>query len=72
MGVTPVRALNAIKPDFIGGVANNPIQFWILRYHLANSILSKFRTFLARKLLIKVLYKKFLFIRYRIIIFNEE
>ena len=58
MGVTPVLALNTIKPDVIGGVANNPVPFWILRCHLADSIMGKLRTFLARRLLIKVLYKE--------------
>ena len=47
MGVTPVRALNAIKPDGIGRVANKPVPFWILRSHLADSTLSKLLTFLA-------------------------
>ena len=47
MGVTPVRALNSIKPDGIGGVANNPVEFWIQRYHLVDSILGKRITSLA-------------------------
>ena len=47
MGVTPVRTLNAIKSDGIGGVANNPVKFWILCRDLADSILSKRLTFLA-------------------------
>ena len=28
MGATPVRALNSIKRDGIGGVANNPIEWF--------------------------------------------
>ena len=47
MGVSPVRALNSIKRDGIGGVADNPVVFWILRKDLADSILSKRLTFLA-------------------------
>ena len=47
MGATPVHALNSIKPDFIGGGANNPVVGWILRYRVADSILGKRRTFLA-------------------------
>ena len=47
MGVTPVRALNPIKPESIGRVANNPVVFWILRKEIADSILSKRLTFLA-------------------------
>ena len=47
MGVTPVRALNSIKRDGIGGVANNPVEFWILRRGLADSVLGKRFTFLA-------------------------
>ena len=49
MGVTIVRALNSIKPDGIGGVpvANNPVGFWIMRYHHTDSILGKRLTFLA-------------------------
>ena len=47
MGVTPVRALNSIKIGGIGGVANNPVVFRILRFDLVDSILSKRRTFLA-------------------------
>ena len=47
MSVTPVRALNSIKPDGVGGVANNPVEFWILRNRLADSTLSKLLTFLA-------------------------
>ena len=47
MGVTPVRALNSIKPGGVRRVANNPVEFWILRNGLANSILSKRLTFLS-------------------------
>ena len=47
MGVAPVRALNSIKSDGIGGVANNPVEFWILRRDLADSILSERLTFLV-------------------------
>ena len=48
MGVTPVRALNSIKRGGIeGGVANNPIEFWILRIDVADSILGKCGTSLA-------------------------
>jgi hypothetical protein len=47
MGVTIVRALNSIKPNGIGGVANNPVEIWILRSHLADSIFGKRLTFLA-------------------------
>ena len=46
MSVIPVRALNSIKPDGIGRVANNPVEMWILYYHLVNSILGKRLTFL--------------------------
>ena len=46
MGVTVVLALNSIKPNGIGGVANNPVEFWILRHHLADSILGERLTFL--------------------------
>ena len=49
MGVTIVRALNSIKIGVIGGVANNPVVVWILRPHLAYSILSKRLTFLGGK-----------------------
>ena len=47
MGVTPVRALYSIKIGGIGGVANNPVEGWILRNDLADSILSKRLTSLA-------------------------
>ena len=47
MGVTPVLALNSIKPDGIGRVANNPVVFWILRSDRAHSTFSKRLTFLA-------------------------
>ena len=47
MGVTPVRALNSIKPDGIRRVADNPVEFWILRNGPADSILSKRGTSLA-------------------------
>ena len=56
MGVTPIRALNAIKIGGIGGVANNPVVARILRVDFADSILSKRRTFLVEDFLIKVLY----------------
>ena len=48
MGVTPVSALNSIKRDGIGRVANNPVEFWILRSDLADSTLSKRLTSLAK------------------------
>ena len=59
MGITPVRALNSKKVDGIGGVANNPVEFWVLRKGLGDSILGKRLTFLGRKtfFLIKVLYE---------------
>ena len=47
MGVIPVRTLNSIKRDRIGGVANDPVIFWILRNGLADRILGKRLTFLA-------------------------
>ena len=47
MGVTIVRAFNSIKRGGIGGVANNPVKVWILRYHLGDSILGKLFAFLA-------------------------
>ena len=47
MSVTPVRALNSIKCGGIGGVANNPVELWILGNHPADSTLSKRRTSLA-------------------------
>ena len=47
MSKTPVRALNSIKPDGIGGVGNNPVEFWILRDGLADSTLRKPVTFLV-------------------------
>ena len=47
MGVTPVRALNSIKCDGVGGVANNPVECWILRKGLGDNTLSIRRTFLA-------------------------
>ena len=48
MGVTPVRAFNPIKPDGIGGVANNPVEFWIFRKGLADRTFSKRYTFLVK------------------------
>ena len=60
MGVTIVRALDSIKPNGIGGMANYPVEFWILRYHIVDSILGKRLTFLAEALLIRVLYKELL------------
>ena len=48
MGVPPVRALSSIKIGGIGGVANNPVEFWILRKDLADSILGKPPTSLAK------------------------
>ena len=48
MGVTPVRAFNSIKHGGIGGVANNPVELWILGNHFADSILSKRLTFLGK------------------------
>ena len=47
MGVSPVRALNSIKRDGVGGVANNPVECWILRKGLADSTFSKSLTSLA-------------------------
>ena len=47
MGVTPVRALNSVKPDGIRGVANNPVEIWILRNGIADSTLGKRCTFLV-------------------------
>ena len=41
MDVTPVRALNSIKRGRVGGVANNPVPFWILRNDPADGILCK-------------------------------
>ena len=52
MGVTPVRALNSIKPNRIRGVANYPVVICILRIDLADSILSKRLTPLAEIFLI--------------------
>ena len=73
MSVTPVRALDAFKPGWIGGVANNPVPFWILRTDLADSILGERLTFLLRRLLIKVLYKELCIIAsYRIIVFSPD
>ena len=46
MGVTPVRVFNSIKIGGVGGVANNPVVIWPLRFHLADSSLGKIRTFL--------------------------
>ena len=47
MGVAIVRALNSIKRDGIGGVANNPVEVWPLWYHLGDASLGKVFTFLA-------------------------
>ena len=47
MGVTPVRALNSIKPDGIWGVENSPVVFWILRIDPDDSTVSKRLTSLA-------------------------
>jgi hypothetical protein len=47
MTVTPVLALNSIKGDGIGGVANNPVEFWILRIDVGDSIYGKLLTSLA-------------------------
>ena len=47
MGVTIVLSLNSFKADGIGGVANNPVVFWILRNELADTTFSKRLTFLA-------------------------
>ena len=41
MVVTPVLALNSIKRDGIGRVANNPVQFWIFRNGRVDSIFGK-------------------------------
>ena len=49
MLVTPVRALNSIKRDGIRGVADNPVEIWIIRNGLGDSFLSKRRTFLAEE-----------------------
>ena len=48
MCVAPIRALSSIKIGGIGGVANNPVVFWILRKDLGDSILSKRLTSLAK------------------------
>ena len=74
MGVTPVRALNSIKRGGIRGVANNPVEFWILRKDRADSILGKRLTFLAEDFLIKKVHYKGLHIivSYRIIVCNPE
>ena len=58
MGVTPVCALNTIKRDGIGGVANNPVVFRILQNDVADSSSSTRLTSLAEDFLIKVLYKE--------------
>ena len=47
MGIIPVRALNSIKRSGISGVANNPVEFWILRPGTADGILGELRTFLV-------------------------
>jgi hypothetical protein len=47
MGVTPVLALNSIKREGIGRVANNPVETRILRNHLVDSLFSKRHTPLA-------------------------
>ena len=47
MRVTIVNAFNSIERGGIGGVANNPVEIWILRNGTADSILGKQRTFLA-------------------------
>ena len=49
MGLTPVRTLNPIKRDGIGGVANDPVIFWILRKGVTDSILGKRLTFLVEE-----------------------
>ena len=75
MGVTVVCALSSIKPDGIGGVANNPIPFWILRNGVADGVLGKRLTFLVKRLfLIKVFYKEFYInaSSYRIVGFNPD
>ena len=41
MVVTPVRALNSIKPDGVGRVANYPVEIWIFRHGIGDSILGK-------------------------------
>ena len=48
MGVTPVCALNSIKPGGIGGVANNPVPFWILRNSVVDGVLGECLTFLVK------------------------
>ena len=49
MRVTPVRALNSIKIDGIRGVANNPVEFWVIENGLGDSSLGKRFTFLAEE-----------------------
>ena len=41
MVVTPVCALNSIKRDGIGSVANNPVECWIFRNGSVDGILGK-------------------------------
>ena len=41
MGVTPVHILNPIKRNGMGGVANNPVEFWVLRNGFVDGILGK-------------------------------
>ena len=55
MGVTPVRALNSIKIEVIGGVANNPVPLRIVRKDFDDRTLGIRRTFLAERLSIRVL-----------------
>ena len=47
MGVTPFLVHISFKVEGIGRMANNPVVFWILRNHLADSLLSKLLTFLV-------------------------
>ena len=50
MGVTPIRIFNSIKLNLIGGMANNPVEFGILRNHFADSICCKLLAFLEEYL----------------------
>ena len=70
---TPVRALNSIKSDGIGGVANNPVKTWIFRNDMVDSALGKRSTFLAKKLLNEEIYKEPCIISsYRIVVCNPD
>ena len=47
MDETPVLVLNSIKRGGVGGVANNPVDFWIRRNGFVDGILGKRLTYLA-------------------------